>query len=98
MKIRVNVRNHPEGGVLTDQTHIDLSPQQPGARPRGISCCRHPRETIGSVTLSLSPCTDLTLGGCYLIQNIVLLLEKNQLLKRNWGKEKKAKHKLFSDL
>ena len=57
MKIRVKVRRHPEGGVLTDQTHADLSRQQPGPRSQGVYCPRQRRETMVSVTCSLFPCT-----------------------------------------
>lgn len=32
MNVGVNVRRHPEGGVLTGQTHTDLKLQQPGTK------------------------------------------------------------------
>ena len=45
MKIILNIRRQAEEGVLTEQNCTDL-----GLRLRKISCPRHPRETIVSVT------------------------------------------------
>lgn len=64
MEVGINVRRHPEGGVLTGQTYTDPRLQQPGTKTPGNSRAILSHLCDRDVELYIEDCYVLFLFTC----------------------------------